>query len=105
MATSGTPASRVAASEDQGRIGYAACVNMVETILVFAGAPLAIYGVVALATLRSKLRGGHRYRPGQPWEYPPQWWSANPAGVAEARRSGVASQVEPVARGGARGSW
>jgi hypothetical protein len=79
---------------------------MVETILVFVGAPLAIYAVVALLTLRSKLTGGHRYRPGQPWEYPPQWWSANPAGVAEApRQSATAAEAEPVARGGARGSW
>lgn len=79
---------------------------MVETILVFALIPLAIYGAVSLATLRSKFAGAQRYRPGQPWEYPPQWWSANPAGVGDARTQPADSRTTgTTARGGARGNW
>lgn len=78
--------------------------NIVETILVFALIPAAIYGLAALLTLRSKLTGAPRYRPGQPWEYPPMWWSGNPEGIGAHRplNSGGASGT---AAGGARGSW
>jgi len=81
-------------------------VSIVETILVYALIPAAIYGVVALITLRSKFAGTPRYRPGQPWEYPPLWWSGNPEGIG----AGHAQDAETgdkagVAAGGARGSW
>ncbi|WP_091673413.1 hypothetical protein [Amycolatopsis marina] len=79
--------------------------NMVETILVFALIPLAIYGAVSLATLRSKFSGAQRYRPGQPWEHPPQWWSANPEGVGTSRIQPAADGTGTTAKGGARGNW
>ncbi|WP_216216124.1 aa3-type cytochrome oxidase subunit CtaJ [Amycolatopsis aidingensis] len=89
--------------------------NIVETILVFALIPLAIYGACALATMRSRFAGKPRYRPGQPWEYPPLWWSANPEGVGDVRVHTVSAEGEPVepaerparstVRGGARGNW
>lgn len=78
--------------------------NIVETILVFALIPAAIYGVVALATLRSKFAGHPRYRPGQPWEYSPMWWSGNPEGIG-AHRQVSSGEASGTAVGGARGSW
>jgi hypothetical protein len=80
-------------------------VNIVETILVFALIPAAIYGVVALLTLRSKFAGSPRYRPGQAWEYPPMWWSGNPAGVGAPHRHASSGEASETAAGGARGSW
>jgi hypothetical protein len=56
-------------------------VSVVQTILVYAVIPLAIYGLVALLTLRDKFARAPRYRPGQPWDYPTVWWTANPAGA------------------------
>ncbi|OLF16691.1 aa3-type cytochrome oxidase subunit CtaJ [Actinophytocola xanthii] len=83
--------------------------NVVQTILVYAVIPLAIYGLVALLTLRGKFaRNNPRYRPGQPWEYPPVWWTANPAGVgdrASAAPTGAGKGSKRTAKGGARGSW
>ena len=82
--------------------------NIVETILVFALIPLAIYGAVSLATLRSKFAGTPRYRPGQDWDHPPLWWSANPDGVgprASTTSDSTATTDRSAARGGARGSW
>ncbi|MPZ83144.1 MAG: hypothetical protein GEV28_23235 [Actinophytocola sp.] len=82
--------------------------NVVETILVYAVIPLAIYGVVALLTLRDKVARTPRYRPGQPWDYPAVWWTANPAGVGAqvaAVPSGGAKSSKRTAKGGARGSW
>lgn len=79
--------------------------NIVETILVFALIPLAIYGAVSLATLRSKFAGTPRYRPGQDWEHPPLWFSANPDGVGARPAPDSAAADRSMARGGARGNW
>lgn len=89
-------------------VRYAAAVSIVETILVFVVIPGAIYGLVSLATLRKKFAGAPRYRPGQEWDYPPVWWSANPEGVRETHRDtpdGYDPGSASTARGGASGSW
>lgn len=95
-----------------GRAGirYAADVNVVETILVYAAIPGAIYGAVGLITNRSKFSGRPRYRSGQAWDYPPMWWSANPDGVgAITRHDGAQGAAIPAlggsTGGGARGNW
>ncbi len=86
-------------------------VTLVETILVFAAVPLAIYGAIALLTMREKFAKSPRYRPGQEWEHAPVWWTANPAGLAgpPADRHGPTGSTDgaPVrtAKGGARGGW
>ncbi|WP_156757797.1 aa3-type cytochrome oxidase subunit CtaJ [Actinokineospora pegani] len=83
--------------------------TIVETILVLAVIPLAIYGVIALLTLREKFARSPRYRPGQEWEHPPVWWTANPAGLGADHPA--ARPVDPdsapvrTAKGGARGNW
>lgn len=82
--------------------------TVVETILVLAVIPLAIYGVIAMVTLRDKFARNPRYRPGQPWEYPAVWWTANPAGVGAepaAASTAGAKSAKRTAKGGARGSW
>lgn len=81
--------------------------SIVETILIYALIPAAIYGVVALVTLRSKFAGTPRYRPGQAWDYPPMWWSGNPEGIGAAHPHPEVSSGETAgsALGGARGSW
>lgn len=94
-------------AELSAEIGSLSRVNVVETLLVYAVIPLAIYGVVALLTLRDKRARGPRYRPGQSWDFPPVWWTANPAGVGD-QASAVPSgggKAKRTAKGGARGSW
>jgi hypothetical protein len=89
-------------------LGTLSRVSVVETILVYAAIPLAIYGVIAMLTLRGKFARNPRYRPGQPWDYPPVWWTANPAGVAgqsAAVPTGGSKGAKRTAKGGARGSW
>ncbi len=80
-------------------------VNVVQTILVYAVIPLAIYGVVALLTMRDKVARAPRYRPGQSWDYPPVWWTANPAGAEATAVPTGGGKARPTAKGGARGSW
>lgn len=84
--------------------------SVVETILVFAAIPLGIYGLIALLTLRERVTKAPRYRPGQPWDYPPVWWTGNPAGIGHHAGPTAASvpsggAARRTAKGGARGSW
>ncbi|MEV0678035.1 hypothetical protein AB0I60_16120 [Actinosynnema sp. NPDC050436] len=79
--------------------------TIVETVLVFALIPLAIYGVITLLTLRPKATRIARYRPGQEWGYAPVWWSANPGGLPADHHTETAPVSGPTARGGARGNW
>ncbi len=81
-------------------------VSVLETILVYVLIPAGIFLLIALLAARKGLTRRTRYRPGDPWTYPPVWWSANPAGAelpevgahADATQSGSS-------RGGADGSW
>ena len=81
-------------------------VTIVETVLVFALIPLAIYGVITLLTVRPKATRIPRYRPGQEWGYAPVWWSANPAGLSADHHSAAEPATSgSTAKGGARGNW
>ncbi len=69
--------------------------TVVETLLIFVGAPLAVIAVLAALTLRpEKGRKRLRYKPGQPWEHPPVWYEPHPA------QSGGASGHGPAPAGG-----
>lgn len=75
--------------------------NILETLAVFVGIPAVIYGGIAALTMlpgRSAQRA--RYRPGEPWDHPPQWWAGDTA--IELPREATAAGAK---RGGARGSW
>ncbi|MFD8497513.1 hypothetical protein [Amycolatopsis sp. NPDC059657] len=78
--------------------------NLVETIVVFVAIPAAIYFLFGALTLRSKGGGTPRYRPGQQWDYPPLWWTANPEGVGHHATAAPAENT-PTVKGGARGNW
>lgn len=88
--------------------------TVVETILVYAVIPLAIVGLFALLTLVPGRTKKARYKPGQPWTYPPVWWEPHPSGSGHdgahaieaghgATAHGAAATSGPL--GGARGTW
>ena len=105
--------------------------NVAETILVFAGIPLAIIAVLALLTLVPGARKRTRYKSGQPWNHPPVWYEPHPeasgvhagghddhadAGHGRPSLGATAAALtigehphEPATRrtaaGGARGTW
>ncbi|MDP9430392.1 MAG: hypothetical protein M3Q47_16725, partial [Actinomycetota bacterium] len=54
--------------------------TVVETILVYAVAPLAVVAVLALLTLVPGRPKKARYKPGQPWEHEPVWYEPHPVG-------------------------
>lgn len=88
--------------------------NVVQTVLIFAGIPAAIVAIFALAVFgRSDGRGQTRYRPGRPWTFPPVWYLPHPDGVAQSAPPGSRTAIEapkhpivgPEPVGGASGEW
>ena len=57
--------------------------TVVETLLVFLGAPLAVYLLLwALTYLPGgRQRKGVQYKPGQPWDHEPVWYEPQPVGA------------------------
>lgn len=91
--------------------------NVVESILVFVGVPLAIFLLLALLIFVPGGRKRPRYRPGQPWDHEPVWYEPHPqasgghdatASHGATAHAALESGVPPVAAGplgGARGTW
>ncbi len=75
---------------------------VVDAVLIFLVAPLALYIVIALLAAAPRLGRRPRHRVGQPWTFEPLWWTANPAG---ARLPAPAEHITDGQKGGARGSW
>lgn len=92
-------------------IGYRTGVTVVESFLVLAGIPAAIFALLALMTLWPKLARSRKHR-GQEWDFEPVFWVANPAEVSSAPPEDVNVEGNSeedaqasTARGGARGNW
>lgn len=73
---------------------------VIETVLIFAGIPLGIALLLALAVFGKSLKQPNRYRPGKSWDFAPQWFSAHPAVLTSSAPTGSATAV-----GGASGEW
>ncbi len=81
-----------------------------DTVLIFAGIPLAALALLALLTMARPPGGrARRYRVGDAWDHEPVWWMGNPkeSGVDAPVVEVVPSGTAPLhsARGGARGTW
>jgi hypothetical protein len=81
-----------------------ALVSILQTVLLYGAVPGGIFLVISLLAAGKGLSRRSRYRPGEPWRYPPVWWSANPEGAALPE---VVEHAETAgaSRGGAHGSW
>ena len=88
--------------------------SVLETVLVFAGIPLA--GVLVLSVLiyvvSEKIKNRDRYRPGKPWNHEPVWYLPHVGAVETSHgdrhaelESGQAKQAALHAVGGASGEW
>lgn len=73
-----------------------------QTILVFVVPAVGLYALIVLLVVAPGRARRSRYRAGQPWPYPPLFWTANPRGAELTDLDGHATTGE---RGGARGSW
>ena len=52
--------------------------NVAETLIVFAGIPLAIVALMAALIFLPGGRKRPRYRSGQPWDHAPVWYEPHP---------------------------
>jgi hypothetical protein len=78
-------------------------VTVAETILVYAVVPLALIAVMAALTLRPDPRSRRRrYRPGQPWQHEPLWYSPHTGALGAGH--GVDTAATPHGRTQAIGS-
>jgi len=80
-------------------------VTRVQSLLILVLSPIAILSALALPTLWPKFRPAPRYRPGQEWDHPPLWWTADPAAVGQSHEPAGLDRAGRTARGGARGTW
>ena len=85
--------------------------STLEALLVFAGIPLLVVGVVSLLVMAPSLAKGPRYRPTEEWEADSEWFGA-PAEVEDAdakgRREldeGASSSSSSTETGGASARW
>ena len=67
--------------------------TVAETLLVYAGAPLAIVAVLALLIFWPRGRKRSRYKSGQPWEHAPVWYEPHPEGPAGGHGGGFGAGV------------
>ncbi len=76
--------------------------TILQTLTVFVGLPVLIYGLIAVLTLVPGRNRGKpaKYRPGVPWEYPAQWWAGDQPVVSAGAADGTVRKG-----GGARGEW
>lgn len=52
--------------------------SIIETVLIFAGIPLAVIAVVAGLVYAGGARRGKRYRPGRSYDFTPVWFLSAP---------------------------
>ena len=81
-------------------VGYRMRVTILQTIGVFVGIPVLIYGTIFVLTMVPGRHKRPRYRPGQAWDYPPQWWAGDQPIVTAAGSESRLGQG-----GGAHGTW
>lgn len=62
--------------------------SVTETVLVFAGIPLAIVLVISGLAALGGGQAAKRYRPGRPFDFAPVWFLAAPEQLAGAQASG-----------------
>jgi hypothetical protein len=78
--------------------------NIVETLLIFAGIPLGITAVLVAAVYGPDAMRQKRYKPGKAWEFEPVWFVPHPGHVP-----GSTSPAAPGSQsgrvGGASGEW
>ena len=73
-----------------------------QTIMIFVLPVVVVYLVLSALVVLPRRSRRPRYRVGQPWTFPPLWWTANPEGAHLPAPEARATRGE---RGGARGTW
>jgi hypothetical protein len=64
-----------------------------QTLLIYAGIPLAVIAIVAGMVYAGGRKTAKRYRPGRPYDHAPVWYtsSVHPAAIGEHREGAAAA--------------
>jgi len=65
--------------------------SIIETLVVFAGIPLAVVALIFGLVYAGGGRSDRRYRPGRPFDFAPVWFLSAPEAQAEAASNGHAA--------------
>lgn len=76
--------------------------GLLNTLLIFVGAPLGLFGLCVLLVVAGGWRSRPRYRPGLSWSAEPVWFAgpSDPEGALAAAKPGP-----DVTGGGASAQW
>ncbi|WP_157181189.1 hypothetical protein [Actinopolymorpha alba] len=84
---------------------------MIEVLGIYAGIPLAMFGLITLLVFTPSLIRGSGSRPGGSWQAESEWFGARPASDStggEESTSGAKASLEAPSnptQGGAGGQW
>ena len=73
---------------------------MFQSFLVLVLVAVGLYLLIALVAAGKRRTKPTRYRPGDPWDHAPVWWSASPESVRP-----PSAEHAGGPRGGADGGW
>jgi hypothetical protein len=82
--------------------------SIIQTVLIFAGVPLAVILLVTGAVYAGGARRSKRYRPGRPFEFTPVWFLSAPEQLTHSPDGSGAREVtaaERPALPAAGGEW
>jgi hypothetical protein len=74
----------------------------IETLLLYVGAPAALFLLIALLVMAPSMARGPRYRPGLGWWAAPVWFNGPAEGQVE---EAVRTAVPTAEGGGASARW
>jgi hypothetical protein len=97
LAASATPALALGERGDPG--GH---LSAIQSILIFAGIPLAAFAIIAFLVCLPSIVSGPRYRPGRPWLLAAVWFRGPAGALPEA---GVELPESTLSGGGASARW
>jgi hypothetical protein len=100
LAASATPALALGERGDPG--GH---LTPIQTILIFAGIPLALFAIIAFLVCLPSIVSGPRYRPGRPWLLAGVWFSGPTGGTIMSAADAAELPESTRSGGGASARW
>ena len=85
--------------------------STLEALLIFAGIPLLVVGVVSLLVTAPSLAKGPRYRPTEEWDAESEWFggpaegSAGQLSIGSSENAGQLTAASDAETGGASARW
>lgn len=103
LATVGSATPALARTVEDGELP-ADPLGLFNTLLIFVGAPVAVFAVISALVVLPRVVRSQRYRPARGWGHDPVWF-AGPDDALSAVQAARTSGTAGTPKGGASGSW